>query len=246
MLGLAIGLTLGAKHSALPGLSGITIVGLEAAVWSSGRDRWVRLGKLAAAGMIGWALLWTLFAGHFHAARDGSDPFNRPLAKKIGDLHCLPRTAIALVDQWRIFPRACLWGLADTVRTGVEGRELRTLFFGRWFTGRASFYFLARAAFAREARASVLHERVCGSASARTHFFSGDLGRNSSRAPHRWVALHFGWSRGLPRHAITQSRAWHRLRGLPRARDHDSRAAPLGIQQRSRWRKRRRLPEFPE
>lgn len=141
VLGLAIGLTLGAKHSALPGLLGIGIVGGVAAVCSSGRDRWIRLGKLATAGMIGWIFLWTMYAGHFHAAPDGSDPFNRPLAQKIGDLHGLPRTAIALADQWRIFPRAYLWGLADTVRTGVEGRELRTLFFGRWFTGRAPFYF---------------------------------------------------------------------------------------------------------
>lgn len=141
VLGLAIGLTLGAKHSALPGLLGIGVVGVVAAVWSRGRERWRRLGKLAAAGMIGWVLLWTLYAGHFHAAPDGSDPFNRPLAQKIGDLHGLPKTAIALADQWRLFPRAYLWGLADTVRTGVEGREAHLLFFGRWFTGHAPFYF---------------------------------------------------------------------------------------------------------
>ena len=31
---------------------------------------------------------------------------------------------IAFADQHRLLPRAYLWGLADTVRTGVEGRGI--------------------------------------------------------------------------------------------------------------------------
>lgn len=50
VLGPAIGLTLGAKHSALPGLLGIGGVGFAAAVWSSGRDRWVRLARSRGQG----------------------------------------------------------------------------------------------------------------------------------------------------------------------------------------------------
>src|SRR5690606_35559808 len=34
------------------------------------------------------------------------------------------RTAITFADQHQLLPRAYLWGLADTVRTGVEGRGI--------------------------------------------------------------------------------------------------------------------------
>ena len=47
------------------------------------------------------------------------------MAAKIGEL-TLPhwRTALTFADEHRLLPRSYLWGLADTVRTGVEGRGL--------------------------------------------------------------------------------------------------------------------------
>ena len=146
VLGLTIGLTLGAKHSALPGLLGLGAgAGLAAIVsgWRSGaRVVFGRLGKLALAGLLGWMLLWAQYGGRFHAARDGSDPFNVPMTRKVDDLRKgLARTVIGLADRSHLLPRSYLWGLADTVRTGVEGRGLHHLFFGKWYTGHPPAYF---------------------------------------------------------------------------------------------------------
>ena len=84
-----------------------------------------------------------MYGLHFHAGADGSDAFNRPIAEKIDELK-LPhwRNAIAFADEYQLLPRAYLWGLADTVRTGVEGRGIgmhqvwRTTYYGNppWFS----------------------------------------------------------------------------------------------------------------
>ncbi|HEX4853107.1 phospholipid carrier-dependent glycosyltransferase [Arenimonas sp.] len=125
--GLAIGLVLGSKHSALAGLAGLGLVLAIGALagWRQGGAREVlrRTGRLMAAGVLGWAVLWAMYGFHFHAGADGSDGFNRPMADKITDLN-LPhwRLAIGVADEAKLLPRAYLWGLSDTVRAGIEGR----------------------------------------------------------------------------------------------------------------------------
>src|SRR5690606_9659776 len=61
----------------------------------------------------------------YHAGADGTDAFNAPIAAKIGEI-TLPhwRNGLAFADEHQLLPRSYLWGLADTVRTGVEGRSL--------------------------------------------------------------------------------------------------------------------------
>src|SRR3546814_11789591 len=56
---------------------------------------------------------------------DLGDASNRPMAEKIDEL-TLPhwRAALHFADDRKLLPRAYLWGLADTVRTGVEGRGI--------------------------------------------------------------------------------------------------------------------------
>ncbi len=126
--GLAIGLALTAKHSALAGLGGLGI-GLSIAAlcgWRRGAGEVLRRGaKLAAAGLLAVCVLWATYGLHFHAGADGSDAFNRPIDAKISEL-TLPhwRAGIAFADEYKLLPRAYLWGLADTVRTGVEGRGI--------------------------------------------------------------------------------------------------------------------------
>ena len=140
-LGVAIGLALGSKHSALPGLLGIGAICFAAAVFVRGgsarRTIPTRLMKLAAAALIGWALLWAQYGGRFHASRDGTDPFNSSMTQKLNDLRGSSKHLIAFADKYQLMPRAYLWGLADTVRTGVEGRGVFHFFFGRWYEGAA-------------------------------------------------------------------------------------------------------------
>ena len=141
VFGVAIGLALGSKHSALPGLLGIVAVCCAGAVRvplvHARRMVPIRLMKLAAAGVIGWALLWAQYGGRFHASRDGTDPFNSPMTQKLNDLRGSTKHLIAAADKYQLMPRAYLWGLADTVRTGVEGRGVFHFFFGKWYEGAA-------------------------------------------------------------------------------------------------------------
>src|SRR3546814_14628161 len=78
---------------------------------------------LAFATGLAFALLWSAYGLRFHAGADGNDAFNRSMADQIDEL-TLPHWRAALhfdVDR-KLLPRAYLWGLADTVRKGVEGR----------------------------------------------------------------------------------------------------------------------------
>lgn len=145
VMGLGIGLALGAKHSALAGLLGLAaaaFVGALVSNWKGGaRVILTRLGKVCGAGLISWMFLWLLYGAHFHASPDGSDDFNMPMTQKVGALKNSAKAALDLADRWHLLPRSYLWGLADTIRTGVEGRDIRHLFYGRWFTGHPPFYF---------------------------------------------------------------------------------------------------------
>ncbi|MDQ3228271.1 MAG: phospholipid carrier-dependent glycosyltransferase [Pseudomonadota bacterium] len=127
--GVATGLALGAKHSALAGLAGLGIGLCLVALWGWRTGGWretaQRSLKLLACGLLAVVVLWAQYGFRFHAARDGSDTFNRSMPDKIAELR-LPhwREGIAFADRHQLLPRAYLWGLADTVRTGVEGRSI--------------------------------------------------------------------------------------------------------------------------
>ena len=144
VFGIEIGLALGAKHSALAGLLGIALVLLAAALAQAGGSRAIALrgAKLAVAFMLGVLLLWAQYGWRFHADADGGDGFNRPMEDKIADVSTAPlRATLAFADRHHLLPRAYLWGLADTVRTGVEGRGGGThLVWGRLYEGRTPWF----------------------------------------------------------------------------------------------------------
>ncbi len=145
-LGLALGLALSAKHSALAGIGGILAM-LVVAALSGGRREGLRgvarrVAKLAAALLLAVAVLWAFYGFRFHAGADGSDGFNRALPDKIAEIRSDHwREGIAFADRWRLLPRSYLWGLADTVRTGVEGRSISEHFvWGTMYEGRPPWF----------------------------------------------------------------------------------------------------------
>ena len=81
--GVALGLVLGSKHSALAGLAGLGLVlaiGALSGLRSGGFAELVRRSlRVGAAGLIGVALLWAMYGFRFHAAPDGTDAFNRDM-----------------------------------------------------------------------------------------------------------------------------------------------------------------------
>lgn len=124
--GLAMGLALVAKHSALAGLAGLGVGLLVAAQlgWRKGEGarRHLMLGCVA---LLAVATVWAAYGLRFHAGADGRDAFNRPMADKVAELNSPAwRAGITFADTHRLLPRSYLWGLADTVRTGVEGRAI--------------------------------------------------------------------------------------------------------------------------
>lgn len=144
--GVAVGLALGSKHSALAGVAGIAAVLAVAALWGfrqgGVRTVAVRVAKLGLAALLSLVVLWAQYGFRFNAGPDGSDAYNRAMPDKIADLN-IPhwRDGIAFADRHRLLPRAYLWGLADTVRAGVEGRgQSSNWLWGRKYEGKAPWF----------------------------------------------------------------------------------------------------------
>lgn len=145
-LGLTVGLALTAKHSALAGLVGLALVlaiaVLAGARAGGARELGQRTGKVALAAALSLLVLWAAYGFRFHAQQDGSEGFNRPLAGKIADVSSPGlRGALQAADHYRLLPRAYLWGLADTLRTGVDGRGIAVhLVWGKVYEGRTPWF----------------------------------------------------------------------------------------------------------
>ncbi|MBP6571967.1 MAG: phospholipid carrier-dependent glycosyltransferase [Gemmatimonadales bacterium] len=147
-LGVAMGLALAAKHSALPGLAGIGAFTAFAAVWQWHRQRRylntlaLHAGQLAFVVLVAIGTLWAFYGFHFHAGPNGADDFNRTMVAKLGDLRVVRwRDLLTALDRWHILPRSYIWGLADTVRAGVEGRgDNQHLLWGTMVYGAPPWY----------------------------------------------------------------------------------------------------------
>jgi hypothetical protein len=146
LLGIAAGLLLATKHSAplivLPLFLGCTGV----LVWRAAHKQAVgrQALSLAAACGLGVVVLWGTYGFHYRES-PGLNPqgqpaetFNRPLTAKIGDLHSpTMRRALTIAQNLHLVPRAYIWGLADTLRAGVEGRPIWINAFGHSYQGKA-------------------------------------------------------------------------------------------------------------
>jgi hypothetical protein len=141
LLGIAAGLLLATKHSAplivLPLLVGCAGV----LAWRAGHKQPVgkqALGLAAACGL-GMVVLWSTYGFHYHESPgSNAETFNRPLTAKIGDLHSpTMRRVLAIAQNLHLVPRAYLWGLADTLRAGVEGRPIWIQALGHSYQGKA-------------------------------------------------------------------------------------------------------------
>ena len=106
------------------------------------RSRLRRLGQVAAILLLAWITLWGLYRFRFNESPAGLDLFNRPLAAKIADLHSpVLRGAVSLMARTHFMPRSYLWGLADILHVGVEGRVTPIFFMSHLYLQRAPLYF---------------------------------------------------------------------------------------------------------
>jgi hypothetical protein len=135
LLSMALGLTLSIKHSGLITFGFVAAMGLAAVIWQFRDEKRVALRRtftfpLVLAGAV--VILWGMYGFHYRESKDSAERFNRTLVQKIGDIRSpIWRMALNGSARWRLLPRAYVWGLADIVRTGMEGRAHSDYAFGR-------------------------------------------------------------------------------------------------------------------
>ena len=141
-----LGLALTAKHSAPIVAVAVALIGAVVAtiqpLESPSHSRWHRVVKLCA--LLGGAVLvlWASYLFRYSESPTGRESFNRPLVEKINDV-ASPRyhAVLTVMAATHAVPRAYLWGFADTIHAGMEGREDPQLFFGRLYHLKAPRYF---------------------------------------------------------------------------------------------------------
>ena len=143
---VAMGFALGAKHSApvfclFIGAMGITLALLGRDARGTG-VRLVRLAKVCGVLAVALVILWGMYFFRFHESSSASETFNRTLADKISDVSSGPyRFVLNSLRATRATPRAYLWGFADTVHAGLEGRAITQFAFGHAYYAKAPWFF---------------------------------------------------------------------------------------------------------
>jgi hypothetical protein len=125
------------------GVGGVLVVAVLPGLRRGGmREAARRAAQLGLAGAVAVSLLWACYGFRFHADANGGDAFNRALPDKIAEV-TTPRLrdALSFADRKQLLPRAYLWGLADTLRTGVDGRNIALhRIWGKLYEGRTPWF----------------------------------------------------------------------------------------------------------
>jgi len=141
-----LGLALGAKHSApifvLFVIGTGTICAFVMPLTRHGETRWFRVGKLVTIALAALLILWGLYFFRSAESNTGLQAFNRPLEDKIADVHTpVYRFVLKGMAATHVVPRAYIWGFADTISAGLEGRAMPVTAFGRWYWRTGPKYF---------------------------------------------------------------------------------------------------------
>jgi hypothetical protein len=141
LAGLCLGLALGAKHTALIVVVAVSLLGVLMLLLKE-KNRVRGLGQLLGVLLLAWITLWGLYRFRFNESPAGVDLFNRTLSAKIADLHRpYLRNTVSFLADTRLLPRSYLWGLADILHVGVDGRINPVFFLGHNYLKRIPFYF---------------------------------------------------------------------------------------------------------
>lgn len=141
-----LGLALTVKHSAPVTVLGVALIGAALAITqrldSPKQHRWLKGVKLCGVLAGAFVVLWASYFFRYSETPNGIESFNRPLTEKIDDVSSRPyHGVLTVMAATHAVPRAYLWGFADTIRAGIEGRESLQLFFGKVYRNRGPRYF---------------------------------------------------------------------------------------------------------
>jgi hypothetical protein len=143
---VALGLSLATKHSApiffiFVALTG-TVLAFVVPVSRPEHSRLFRFVKLSAVVVGALIVLWGFYLFRFVESSTEREVFNRSLADKIGDVQSPAyRFVLTEMASTHVVPRAYLWGFADTIRSGLEGRAFTVTAFGRAYFKTGPKYF---------------------------------------------------------------------------------------------------------
>jgi tetratricopeptide (TPR) repeat protein len=146
----ALGLALGAKHSAPIFFIVVILAGIVCAfalpvsrpLTRPGAAKYMRFPKLFVVALGAMVILWGLYGFRYSETHSGQEAFNRPLADKIADLHSPSyRGMLTEMAATHVAPRAYIWGFADTLRAGFERRGSPITAFGRAYVRNGPGYF---------------------------------------------------------------------------------------------------------
>ena len=143
----ATGIALTTKHSAIITFIAVSVIGMLMAVVfvkdASAAQRLKRAGAVVGVAAGAVVVLWAFYMFRFHEAPGTTeDVFNRTLTEKISDVKSpFYRSALEFSTAAHLFPRSYIWGMADTIRAGVEGRAIPVLAFGQAYYSKAPPYF---------------------------------------------------------------------------------------------------------
>ena len=142
-----LGVALTAKHSAVITAGVVALLGMTMAVLFIRTIPWrtslMRLGVLTVILTGSVLILWSFYLFRFYETPGTSEEaFNRPLSVKITDVRSpLYRFGLSALSSVRLLPRAYVWGLADTIRAGAEGRAIPILAFGEMYYSKGPVYY---------------------------------------------------------------------------------------------------------
>ncbi|HEX6124243.1 MAG TPA: hypothetical protein VFZ23_02610, partial [Pyrinomonadaceae bacterium] len=142
-----LGLALAAKHSAVITAAVVALIGIALAMVFARSVIWPvrlkRLGVVAGVLVGSLVILWSFYFFRFRESpATAEETFNRPLATKISDVKSpVYRAALNLAANTYLLPRAYIWGLADTIRAGAEGRAIPILAFGEMYYSKGPVYY---------------------------------------------------------------------------------------------------------
>lgn len=138
----ALGLAFGAKHNGIVAGVAVALLGVIAVVRRAETPRLRRAAIVLAVLFGSVVVLWAQYGFRFYETRPGVETFNETLAVKLAALHTGAfRDILNAVTRAHLLPRAYLWGLADVLRSGVEGRAYPFAIYGHTFIGHTPWYY---------------------------------------------------------------------------------------------------------
>jgi Dolichyl-phosphate-mannose-protein mannosyltransferase len=147
MLGVATGLALASKHSAVLLLPiGLTLA-LYELLWPGPMQSRASIARqyavaLAGAASVGIAILWASYGFRFSAHPNGVS-MTPTLAEYIRPLHGIEPKIYLLLARLRILPESYIYGLADIRLLSVPGQSFPTYIFGQVHAHGVPYYFPA-------------------------------------------------------------------------------------------------------